>query len=132
MKSKEYKWTPVPKIKTTSPIISIKENFWYTEKTFSAISWENIIILPWKDIKYVNIRAIAGADMSIWDAVVNSFRISQGSIKITWWLWASFSSSSNVISAWGNTAKVTKFRGNGIILNFSAVSWTITLQITSY
>lgn len=132
MKNREYKWTPKPEINNPFLPTPTRDRLWYIEVSFSPSMWEKNISVPWWQIKAVSIRAIAGSEMSIWDAVINSFRISQGSIKLAWWLGLSFTASSNVVNAWGNTAKVSKFRGDGIILNFSAVSWTITLQITSY
>ncbi len=132
MKIKEYKWEKVPTINQPNIPQDKKFSFAFDEFSLSPSIWENIILLSNTNIQYVEIRAITSGNMSIWTAHTGSFKIIQWCTRIIWGEWVSFSTSNNVVNTGWNTAIVSKFRGNGIVLNFSAVSWTITLQITSY
>lgn len=130
MKNSQYKWTAIPKNNGLPTPKQVKQKVIYFSTSITPTTWENFLQLPWVNIQHVHIRAIAWWEISLGDASVQNFRISQWSSRIYWGTWVNLQTSYNVINSWWNTATVSKFRWNGIVLNFSAVSWTITLQIT--
>lgn len=132
MNRKDYNWTPAPKEQQTTPQPK-KKSFSVDSISLTPVLWENKIKLGNVNIEMVEIRAIWWWYVS-WGSGCNSnFRVSQNCTRIEISETPSVTtSSSTIVNTGSNVARLSKFHKNGIILDFSTVSWTITLQITSY
>lgn len=128
MNRKEYNWTSIPEIKQQDKVKPILIYPKFKSITLTPKLWENIIDLS--SCSSVEIRAFTSNAVSIWNACKDPLRITQWSTKIVSATGIWVSGSSNIIDVWWNTAKVLRFRLNGIVLFFTAVSWIITLHIT--